>query len=204
MKNLKIIYLLPIILVMGGLWTSNNNASTSAYTSITQATAQEQNQQVFNTMMSVLTHKRCTNCHPSNDIPKQGEDSHPHYFGLQRGQNNTGFKSLKCNSCHQSENNDYSGVPGAPHWSLAPKSMAWAGLSPNEIATSMLDKSKNGNRSHEELIHHLTKDSLVQWAFKPGVNAEGIPREKPAVSQDEFHAAVEEWFKNGAIIPNDK
>ena len=39
----------------------------------------------FDKMMAVLTHKRCVNCHPSSDHPRQGEDSHVHNFGVQRG-----------------------------------------------------------------------------------------------------------------------
>ena len=38
----------------------------------------------FDKMMSVLTHQRCMNCHPSDNTPKQGEDSHAHYFEIDR------------------------------------------------------------------------------------------------------------------------
>jgi len=71
--------------------------------------------------MDVLTHQRCMNCHPSDNIPKQGEDSHPHYFGMSRGEGNIGFAATNCNTCHQHDNNDFSGVPGAPEWSLVQK-----------------------------------------------------------------------------------
>ncbi len=101
----------------------------------------------FDKMVAVLTHKRCVNCHPSGDQPRQGEDSHIHNFGVRRGADNHGVPALRCESCHQNENNDYAGVPGAPEWSLAPKSMAWEGLSGEEIAKSMLDPQKNGGRN---------------------------------------------------------
>ena len=155
----------------------------------------------FNTMMDVLSHKRCVNCHPSDEHPKQGEDSHPHLFGIQRGPNNSGYEVANCNTCHQNENNNYSGVPGAPEWSVAPRSMFWEGLSRVEIAQSMLDRTKNGDRSLEELEHHLTEHALVLWAWEPGVNAEGIPRETPPVSKEDYIAAVKKWFEEGAIIP---
>lgn len=163
----------------------------------------------FDKMMSVLTHKRCVNCHPSDGVPKQGEDSHPHYFGIKRGKDdsdqggNRGFEATKCNTCHQAENNEFSGVPGAPDWSLAPESMRWAGLSPAEIAESMLDPKRNGNRNHEQVMHHLTEHELVLWAWDPGVNADGKTREPPPVPKDEYVAAVKQWFEDGAKIPED-
>ncbi len=64
-------------------------------------------------MMDVVMHPRCINCHPNDNVPKQGDDSHPHYFGISRGPENTGFEATSCTTCHQSENNEYSGVPGA-------------------------------------------------------------------------------------------
>lgn len=156
----------------------------------------------FDKMMAVLTHKRCVNCHPSDGIPKQGEDSHPHYFGISRGQNNVGFEATKCSTCHQSENNEFSGVPGAPDWSLAPESMRWAGLSRVEIAKSMLDPKRNGGRNPDQVMHHLTEHELVLWAWNPGKDANGKRREKPPVSKQDYIAAVKQWFKDGAQIPS--
>lgn len=155
----------------------------------------------FDKMMSVLTHKRCTNCHPNDSIPKQGEDSHPHYFDIARGENNMGFAATNCNTCHQKSNNPYSGVPGAPDWSLAPHSMRWEGLSRVEIAESMLDPKRNGGRSHSEVMHHLTEHELVLWAWTPGVDARGVPRQKPPIPKDEYIGAVKRWFAAGAPIP---
>lgn len=157
----------------------------------------------FDKMMAVLTHKRCVNCHPSDDYPRQGEDSHIHNFQVQRGEDNHGMPALRCESCHQPENNNFSGVPGAPDWSLAPISMAWQGLSRVEIAKSMLDPKKNGGRTLEETVHHLTEHELVLWAWEPGVDANGKPREKPPVPKDEYIEAVKAWAEAGAIIPNE-
>ncbi|MEM9930179.1 MAG: hypothetical protein AAF840_10200, partial [Bacteroidota bacterium] len=155
----------------------------------------------FSIMMKVLTHKRCVNCHPNGDRPRQGEDSHLHNFGVERGPDNHGVASLKCNTCHQAENNDYSGVPGAPEWSLAPIEMYWEGLSRVEIARSMTDPAKNGGRTIEELVHHLTEHELVLWAWEPGVDAEGNPREVPPVPVEEYIKAVKAWAAAGAVIP---
>lgn len=155
----------------------------------------------FDKMMAVLTHKRCVNCHPSDDYPRQGEDSHIHRFGVQRGEDNHGVAALRCETCHQHDNNDYSGVPGAPEWSLAPRSMAWQGLSRVEIAQSMLNPENNGGRNLEQIVEHLTEHELVLWAWEPGIDPEGNPRELPPVPKDEYIAAVKAWAANGAIIP---
>lgn len=178
----------------------NPNAS-GYYPIIKKETQLLKSAQAFNKMMDVLTHQRCMNCHPNDNIPKQGDDRHPHYFDMARGDDDKGFEATNCNTCHQLENNDYSGVPGAPHWSLAPVSMGWEGLSREEIAERLLNRTTNGNRSHQELVEHMTEDDLVLWAWKPGVNADGETRELPPVSKDEFKEVVEFWFDNGAVIP---
>ncbi len=157
----------------------------------------------FDKVMAVLTHKRCINCHPAGDTPLQGEDSHLHNFDIVRGENDHGLSAYTCNTCHQSENNDYSGVPGAPHWALAPREMVWEGKSRIEIAQQMMDPKRNGGRTHEEIMEHLTEHELVLWAWDPGVDAEGEAREKPPVAKDEFIKAVKEWISDGAIIPSE-
>ena len=160
-----------------------------------------QNEAAFDRVMSVVTHKRCMNCHPADDYPRQGEDSHIHRFGVQRGPADHGVDALQCGSCHQEANNLMSGVPGAPHWGLAPKSMGWAGLDKYQIAEAMLDKSKNGGRSLAEIEHHLTEDPLVLWVFEPGVNNEGTERQKPPLTKEEWVSAVKTWIADGAQIP---
>ena len=155
----------------------------------------------FDLMMKVLTHKRCVNCHPSGDQPRQGEDSHYHNFAVQRGADNHGVVALRCETCHQHENNDFSGVPGAPEWSLAPIEMAWEGLSRVEIARSMLNRENNGNRSLDEIVKHLTEHELVLWAWEPGLDAAGNAREIPPVSKEDYIKAVKEWAATGAVIP---
>lgn len=180
---------------------SSADENTKHITETILSVDQTASEEAFGTMMQVLTHKRCVNCHPSGDRPHQGEDSHVHYFGIQRGPENHGVAGLKCSTCHQSENNDISGVPGAPEWSVAPRAMAWEGKTRVEIARSMLDRSINGDRTLEETVKHLTEHELVLWAFEPGVDAEGIPREKPPVSKENYIDAVIEWAAAGAVIP---
>lgn len=165
--------------------------------------AKPNNAEAYHKMMDVLMSPRCINCHPSDNIPKQGDDSHNHYFGMTRGENNLGYPATQCTTCHQTENNTYSGVPGAPEWSLAPDKMKWEGLTRNEIARSMLNRQNNGDRSLKELEHHLTEHELVLWAWDPGVDAQGIPRQPPPVPLEEYRAAVKEWIENGAVVPAD-
>ena len=193
--------LLGLVLFSIGFTSANILEETSSNPKKVEDTITESADDPFDTMMKVLMHKRCVNCHPSGDRPRQGEDSHYHNFGVQRGADDHGVAALRCESCHQPENNNFSGVPGAPEWSLAPLSMKWEGLNRVEIAQSMLDPERNGGRSLEDIVHHLTEHELVLWAWNPGVDANGTPREKPPVPKDEYIKAVKEWAEAGAIIP---
>ncbi|HSM07234.1 MAG TPA: hypothetical protein VK858_21585 [Longimicrobiales bacterium] len=158
----------------------------------------------FDTMMDVLTHPRCVNCHPAGDTPRIGDGTVEHHFGVRRGADNRGLPALRCSSCHQPENNDLAGVPGAPEWSLAPRGMAWEGKSRSEIARSILDPADNGGRTLEEVVDHLTHHELVLWAWEPGVRADGTPREAPPVDVETYIAAVRAWAAAGAPIPEDE
>ena len=195
---LILIMLMIISVVLGFAFTEPKTSNPEATITFEKI---ESSEQAFDKMMAVLTHKRCVNCHPNGDRPRQGEDSHYHNFGVQRGEDNHGLPALRCNTCHQHENNDFSGVPGAPEWSLAPLSMQWEGLTRVEIAQSMLDPARNGGRNLEQIVEHLTEHELVLWAWEPGVDASGIPREKPPVPKEEYIKAVKEWAEAGAHIP---
>ncbi len=202
-KSVKLL-VIPLLLVTGIILASNLNKSPVYVPVSKEITSSKNNNDNYTKMMDVLMSPRCVNCHPNDNIPKQGDDAHPHYFGMSRGENNLGYQATKCTTCHQSENNNYSGVPGAPEWSLAPKSMKWEGLTRNEIAESMLDPKRNGGRNHEELMHHLTEHELVLWAWEPGVRADGTKRNPPPVPVDEYIIAVKQWFKDGAVIPSNQ
>lgn len=195
-KNL--IYAVVLVLFISGLTLANRNIFEASEESVLQTEKEDESEAAFNTMMDVLTHQRCVNCHPSDDIPKQGEDSHPHRFGIKRI-NSDG--ATNCATCHQASNNDYSGVPGAPEWALAPHKMRWEGLSRIEIAESMMNPENNGGRNAEDIMHHLTEHELVLWAWEPGVDAEGNQRELPPVPKEEYIEAVKKWVELGAKIP---
>lgn len=199
------IVVLLVIFSLGAFYLigSNKEPPLEAYTVIPEVKIDSLTaERAYEQVMNVLMHPRCMNCHPTDDVPKQGMDRHPHYFGMSRGKENKGFSATKCATCHQEANNLNSGVPGAPHWSLAPASMGWQNLSRSEIAQRLLDPETNGGKSHKELVTHMTEDELVLWAWNPGVDANGVPREKPPVSEEEFKKAVEKWFDEGAPIPS--
>lgn len=152
----------------------------------------------FDTILKVLKSPRCMNCHPSDDHPRQGDDQHIHLFNVTRGANNHNGPVQTCSTCHNDKNNDYTNVPGAPHWGLAPKSMGWMGLTDVQLGQALLDKSKNGNRSLEEIVKHMREDKLVLWAWEPGGN-----RTLPPVSLEEFRAALKTWLDNGGAVPKE-
>ena len=157
----------------------------------------EKSLKAFGTVMEVIKSPRCINCHPTNDIPRQGNAHRLHPFNVNRGEDDHGGLVQKCATCHHKENNSYTNVPGAPHWGLAPKTMGWFGLTDVEIAHALLDKSKNGGRSPADLVKHMSTDSLVLWAWNPGKG-----RSAPPVPVDEFRKALEEWLETGAHIPD--
>ena len=195
-------FILPVILTLG--YTFNIQELDSELLSPSEEIiCQADPEEAFNIMMDVITHQRCMNCHPSGDRPRQGEDSHIHTQGVKRGKENKGTVFFKCQTCHKEKNNGGAGIPGAVDWQLAPLSMAWEGLSRNEIARVILDKSKNGNRSIDDIVDHLATNELVNWAFEPGVDPHGVPREVPPVTKDIFLKAVKDWAEAGAIIPKE-
>jgi hypothetical protein len=152
--------------------------------------------QSFAQVASVLRSPRCLNCHPSGDAPRQGDERRIHDYRVARGTDDGGAAGMRCSTCHQQHNQSASSVPGAPHWQLAPLSMAWEGLSDADLCGSLTDPARNGGRSVERLVQHMTEDPLVQWAFAPGAQ-----RTLPPLSQERFHESVRQWARDGAACP---
>jgi hypothetical protein len=152
----------------------------------------------FTEISKVLQHPRCLNCHPRSDRPNQGnaDTQRLHQMNVQRGPEGKGAAAQQCSSCHGDKNNAASGVPGAPHWHLAPRSMGWAGLSVGDLCRTLLDRSKNGNRSPQDLIKHMAEDPLVRWGWEPGGKREAIP-----IAHPEFIKLVAYWVETGAACP---
>ncbi len=151
--------------------------------------------EAFKQVASVLRHPRCINCHPAGDFPRQGNEGRRHDMRVVRGPANHGAPAMQCSSCHQAVNQQ-NGIPGAPHWGLAPKSMAWEGLDDHQLAEQLKDPARNGKRSLEQIFEHNAHDELVGWAWNPGAG-----RETPPLSRAEFIKALRTWIDTGAISP---
>ncbi|QDU89468.1 hypothetical protein Pla175_28580 [Pirellulimonas nuda] len=150
----------------------------------------------FAKVASVLRHPRCMNCHPSGDRPHVGNDRHLHGMNVQRGPEDHGVPGLYCSACHRTENQAVPNIPGAPHWQLAPPSMGWEGLDDHDLAAMLIDKNRNGNRSLEDLLHHMRVDALVLWGWQAGSG-----RSNPPLSHEGFIRALKDWFTTGAALP---
>ena len=191
--------LLASALLITSLWVLGSNsliAEQQAVSRVVPVGDKEKSLAAFQSILKVLKSPRCMNCHPSGDVPRQGDDQHLHRMGVSRGKADHGGLVQKCETCHHQENNLYANVPGAPHWGLAPRSMGWQGLSDLELGKALVDKNKNGGRSPQDLVKHMGQDSLVLWAWNPGPG-----RTPPPVPLPEFRAALNEWLNNGAHVP---
>ena len=144
----------------------------------------------------VLTSARCVNCHPAGDRPLQGETRRLHQPPVARGSDGFGTPAMRCATCHQSANFDPAGVPGHPHWHLAPSEMAWQNKTPGEICTQIKDPARNGGRSLQQILTHVADDSLVGWAWTPGGGREPAPG-----TQKELGALIQAWLNTGAVCP---
>ena len=152
----------------------------------------------FQSIIPVLRHPRCMNCHSSGDFPRQGDDNHPHTMLIRRGPDGHGASPVKCSTCHQDHNLAGEHMPpGAPDWHLPSPSqpMIWEGLTDRQLCQLLLDPKQNGNRSPEQIVEHM-HTPLVQWGWNPG---EG--RSPVAMSSEHFLAQVKLWISKGAACP---
>jgi hypothetical protein len=156
----------------------------------------ERSAALFTEAGKVLTSARCVNCHPAGDRPLQGETRRLHQPPVARGPDGFGTPTMRCATCHQSANFDPAGVPGHPHWHLAPGEMAWQNKTAGEICTQIKDPARNGGRSLQQILTHVADDSLVGWAWAPGGGREPAPG-----TQKELGALIQAWLNTGAVCP---
>ena len=152
----------------------------------------------FETMLPVLRHPRCMNCHSKGDFPRQGNDTHPHFMNVRRGPAGEGVAGVKCSACHQERNLDGPHLPpGAPDWRLPSpdKPMIWEGLTNRQLCELIKDPKQNGGHTIEQTVEHM-ESPLVQWGWKPGGGRDPVP-----MSQQDFMGAVKQWATNGAVCP---
>jgi len=157
-------------------------------------------QQAFLQVYKVLMSPRCMNCHPSGDIPLQGEYSLLHTQGVKRGPDGKGLYALKCSNCHQAQNTPGLNMPpGNPNWHLPPADMkmVFQGKTPRQLAMQLKDPNQNGHKTLNELIKHVSSDSLVLWGWRPGDG-----RTKPPLDHATFAKMFREWVQKGAVVPD--
>ena len=155
----------------------------------------------FMKVYKVLMSPRCMNCHPSGDIPLQGDDSHLHTMFPKRGKDGKGVYAMKCSNCHQPTNTaGLNTPPGNPNWHLPPADMkmVFQGRTAHQLAKQIMDPKQNGHKNKEQLIEHAD-DGLVLAAWNPG---EG--RTLPPMSHAEFKKAWITWIEKGAYDPRAK
>jgi hypothetical protein len=155
--------------------------------------------EAWSTIYAVLQHPRCVNCHPSDGIPRQGEDFRPHAQLVQGGPDGRGRFAQRCDACHQTANLPGAHQPpGAPNWHLPPPHMplVFAGKTPTELCEQMKDPARNGGRSPERVLEHLTQDPLVLWGWAPG---EGRP--PVSTPHAELLRAMRTWIDGGCGCP---
>ena len=170
-----------------------------------------------------------TNAAYPQDYPRQGDNRHPHYYAVLRGdsfnfptaegtgivQPGMGPPYEHCTKCHGTDNDPVTGIPGTtnpdfnpgqPFWALAPTSMAWESapgvpLKGAQLCAALLDMTKNGNRTPAQLLEHITNEPLVKWAFAPGIGQNGKPRTTPAIPQDQLIQWFQIWINEGTPCP---
>lgn len=151
---------------------------------------------LFTEASRALLHPRCVNCHPAGETPLQGRADRVHEPPIVRTKNGMGVVGMQCDTCHGRENYDPGRVPGAPHWRLAPQTMAWQGVTPAALCAQLKDPERNGRRTLAQVAEHLRDDELVAWGWAPGADREPAPG-----SQAELAALVDAWIATGAVCP---
>ena len=191
--------LFPIIVTIiafGAVALERGGGTIQSSSVISAANAAAADGALFTPVATVLRHPRCMNCHPRDDHPRQGDDRHVHQQNVVRGDDNLGFVNMRCTACHREENNNYSGVPGAPSWHLAPVSMGWQGLSDADLCATLKDEDKNGGKTIAALVEHMSSDKLVLWGWAPGGKRAPVSTPHP-----QFVTELKAWAAAGAPCP---
>jgi hypothetical protein len=151
---------------------------------------------LFTEAGKVLQHPRCINCHPATERPTQTDWMRPHQPLVVRGADGHGAAGMPCTACHHAGNFDSGHIPGHPDWHLAPATMAWQGRSLAQVCSQIKDRARNGGRDLVALIHHVSEDSLVGWAWAPGAGRTPAPG-----TQARFGELKKAWAATGAFCP---
>lgn len=175
-----------------------NNSTDSGNKQPSSAKDSIESVRAFMQVYKVLMSPRCMNCHPSGDIPLQGDESTLHTMYPRRGKDGKGVYAMKCSNCHQPTNLDGAAKPpGHPNWHLPPADMkmVFQGRTPNQLAKQLINPKTNGNKNLQQLIEHAD-DGLVKAGWNMG---EG--RTQPPLTHEEFKKAWITWIEKGAYAP---
>jgi hypothetical protein len=151
---------------------------------------------LFTEAGKVLQHPRCMNCHPATERPTQTDRMRPHQPLVVRGADGHGAAGMPCMACHHAGNFDAGHIPGHRDWHLAPATMAWQDRSLAQVCSQIKDRARNGGRDLVALIHHVSEDSLVGWAWSPGAGRTPAPG-----TQAQFGELMKAWAATGAFCP---
>ena len=157
-------------------------------------------------MYAVMSHPRCINCHTATDHPDQGDDRHAHFAHVIRGPMGVGVPGFNCATCHQTQNADSTGVPGALGWHLAPLAMAWQDTNDKvfdsgALCRAVTDKKKNSGMDGAAILKHHADAVLVKWAWAPGKKFDGAERSVPPITHAQFVTATSNWVAAGTPCP---
>ena len=154
----------------------------------------------FETVRAVLQSPRCVNCHPQGDQPTQGDEGRVHDQLVLRGPEGKGAPGLRCATCHGQANAPASYGAHMPPgvstgWRLPPPEhrMVFANLSSSALCEQLKDPERNGGKTLAGLVHHVSSDPLVLWAWSPGYGRAPVP-----VPHTEFVRVFKTWVDAGA------
>jgi hypothetical protein len=199
MKNNLLLQLLTsLFLVIMAVLVSGSRSDSSSMPTLQRDDARAR--ELFTSIIPVLKHPRCLNCHANGDFPRQGDDNHVHTQNVRRGLDGHGKYGQKCSACHQEQNTAGLNMPpGAPNWHLPPANMPmiWEGKTPGQICRQIKDPKQNNGKSIAQIVEHVTSDKLVMWGWNPG---EG--RNPVDIPHNEFARRFQEWARLGAACPD--
>jgi hypothetical protein len=197
----KTVIVLIVILSVTGIMASGFKDKSNVETNTASENINKdsiESVKAFEKVYKVLMSPRCMNCHPSGNVPLQGDDSRLHTMSPKRGTDGKGVYAMKCSNCHQPQNTPgLNTPPGNPNWHLPPANMkmVFQGKTPHQLAKQLMDPKQNGNKDKKKLIEHAD-DGLVLAGWNPG---EG--RTLPPISHEEFKKAWITWINKGAYAP---
>lgn len=199
LKTITVMFVLIAVIVFMSFSSKNNAVSSNTINENDKDSVASV--KAFKDVYAVLMSPRCMNCHPSGDVPLQGDNSQLHTMLPKRGIDGKGLYAMKCSNCHQPTNIPGTNTPpGHPDWHLPPAKMkmVFEGRTPEQLAKQLVNPKTNGNKTMAQLIAHAD-DGLVKIGWNMG---EG--RTVPPLTHAEFKKAWITWLTTGAYAPSSK